>query len=52
MTESDKLSDHEIERREDGALKRLLSTPAQPRTKKDKDATPKKRGRPPKEQKE
>jgi len=38
----------ELAQLEDATLKRLLSMPPQPKPKKEDDASPKKRGRPPK----
>lgn len=42
--------DAETVKREEETLKRLLSTPPQPKPKKDASASPKKRGRPTKKQ--
>ncbi len=47
--ESPKMNEIEIEKRSDDALKRLLATPPDHKTKPKPDASPKKRGRPPKE---
>jgi hypothetical protein len=43
------MSDEDVVRREEAALKRLLATPPQPKPKKDANASQKRRGRPPKE---
>lgn len=45
-------SAEEVARREDETLKRLLSTPPDPKTKRETSANPKKRGRPKTEFKE
>ncbi len=48
QSEKDDLSPDEVERRSEAALKRLLSTPHQPRVKTEvKEGESKKRGRPP-----
>lgn len=46
MAKADSEERSEVDRAEEETLKRLLSTPPQPKPKKDASASPKKRGRP------
>lgn len=51
-SQSEEIPESEADKRSDAVLKRLLSTPPQPKPKKDASASPKKRGRPVKEKRE
>lgn len=48
-SQNNKISEDEADKRSAAVLKRLLSTPPQPKPKKDASASPKKRGRPKKD---